>query len=392
MKRIAEIIKPENCFYTIDGVTLKTVPDLESYLDDCEPEEYSHHVTPNRNDFADWIRDVLILPDLSAKVRATKDITEAIQILLDFLEVYESDTHLIDPEHYFITVDGCAIRDIYEMFYYVSNCEQYAYDHHVNSERNDFLNWIRDALNLKELSSKLSSPMDRKAMKKTLSEFLVGSPLKFEVKHGVMSSVSGMKSNVISSVSGMKSDIGSSAPDVKYDIKADAAKIDAVKVDAVKDGLGLVEDTIAFDRKLSSLEEKPEQDNKIGEVIDKNGFRQFSDEELEKFTSFVRREKNFTTDEKVEYLKTCLEELRNMIRDLRRVGKDPFIADLMIRALSAKIDYYAISKNVADYNNIIHSMKDIQKEIEECDLHTQMNLAEEILKDIRLQSIVMKKA
>jgi hypothetical protein len=151
------------------------------------------------------------------------------------------------------------------------------------------------------------------------------------------------------------------------------------------------EETINFDNKFEFIrEDDPEKNEEL--TLDKNVFRQFSDEELEKFTQFGREEKIDDDNTKVEYLKAALQELQNIIRDLRRAEKDPLVADLMLRTISAKIDYYNISKNIDDYNHIIRLMKDVQHEIEECAEQHSYNIAEEILKDLKLQGLAMKKS
>jgi hypothetical protein len=152
------------------------------------------------------------------------------------------------------------------------------------------------------------------------------------------------------------------------------------------------EETIDLSHKPLPEREDSEPEKNTASAIDTNAFRQFTDEELEKFVTFSRPEKTDVTDLKVEYLHTCIEELKNMVKDLRRAEKDPLIADLMLRTINAKIDYYALSKNVEDYNHIIRLMKDVQKEIEECATQNTVNLAEEILSDLKLQGMAMKKS
>ncbi|MGV8171695.1 MAG: hypothetical protein ACP5OA_03315, partial [Candidatus Woesearchaeota archaeon] len=148
---------------------------------------------------------------------------------------------------------------------------------------------------------------------------------------------------------------------------------------------------------IDSIRESEEKGKEQGKdksdvpVLDTNNFRQFTDEELEKFSKFAKQEKIIDTDTKVEYLKGVLEELKNMVKELRRAEKDPLVADLLLRIISAKVDYYALSKSLDDYNHIIRLMKEVQNEIEECVNNQAYNIAEEIMKDLRLQGIALKK-
>ena len=71
--------------------------------------------------------------------------------------------------------------------------------------------------------------------------------------------------------------------------------------------------------------------------------------------------------------------------------KDPLVPDLLLRVMASKIDYFALTKNPDDYDRIINGLKDIQKEIEYCAQHNYTNFAQELMKDMELQGIMMKK-
>jgi hypothetical protein len=60
---------------------LKSIRELKNALITMDNEVYYHHVTPERNDFATWIRDVFNEYELAHKVRATKSKEELEQIL-----------------------------------------------------------------------------------------------------------------------------------------------------------------------------------------------------------------------------------------------------------------------------------------------------------------------
>jgi len=140
-----------------------------------------------------------------------------------------------------------------------------------------------------------------------------------------------------------------------------------------------------------SKPEEPEVEHNDNSVIDEARFRQYTDEELDKFVKFTHPEKVVDDASKVEYLMSCLQELKSMLQDLRRAEKDPLIAELLLRELSPKIEYYNQTRNVDDYNRVIRLMKEVQHEIEECATITTTNVAEEVLKDLKLQGIIMKK-
>ena len=151
------------------------------------------------------------------------------------------------------------------------------------------------------------------------------------------------------------------------------------------------EEQIDLSHKPDLSHEEEIESEHADSVISDSRFRQFSDEELEKFVKFAMPDKVIDDASKVQYLMACLQELKTMIQDLRRADKDPLVADLLLRDILPKIEYYNQTRNVDDYNRVIRLMKEVQHEIEECATQTTTNLAEEIFKTLKLQGIIMKK-
>jgi hypothetical protein len=303
--------------------------------------------------------------------------------------VFDYRSQWISEEKAFHTIDDYKLKNIQELYYYISNCDDQNFNYHVNPQKNDFANWISDVLLFPSLAAKMRVAINKKNMINVLKEFLTTSTsyganpeyekyinqrLMQDTETGARNEVNKPKSE--SNITQVKSS-ESVAPQVTSSI--------------LSRNEGKVEETINFDKKFEYVRpDDPEKNTDT--ILDKNAFRQFSDEELEKFVRFAREEKTVDADLKVEYLKTALQELKNMVKDLRRAEKDPLIADLMLRTINAKIDYYELSKNVDDYNHIIRLMKDVQHEIEECSEQHTYNIAEEIIKDLKLQGLAMKKA
>lgn len=53
------VTDPEKYFYLHGGGALKSLEELFVELQTMEPHVYAHHVTEERNDFANWVRDVM---------------------------------------------------------------------------------------------------------------------------------------------------------------------------------------------------------------------------------------------------------------------------------------------------------------------------------------------
>ncbi len=58
-KRYLSDTAPEQCFWVNHGPVLKNLIELEGLLPQISDETFRHHVNSQRNDFSNWIRDVL---------------------------------------------------------------------------------------------------------------------------------------------------------------------------------------------------------------------------------------------------------------------------------------------------------------------------------------------
>jgi len=123
----------------------------------------------------------------------------------------------------------------------------------------------------------------------------------------------------------------------------------------------------------------------------KGGFKQYSDEELEKFTKFVKEEKIVESDEKVVYLQSRLLEIKNSMSELRKQEKNTIIPELEIRVVSSKIDFYALSHKQEDFDKVIHIFDEVNKELKDCASQRSVNVAEELMKDLELERIKLKR-
>jgi hypothetical protein len=376
-------------------------------LINCDEETYAFHANAQKNDFAEWVNNVLLFPELSESLKISKGIAEARDALMEFFQVFDYRSKSITEDRVFYTVDDYKLKNVQELYYYTNNCDDGSFQYHFNAQKNDFANWTSDVLLFPALSAKMRIVKDRQGLITVLKEFLLTSKeygmnpeyeryinerLVHEDKKELNENANTSGNVDAGSVHVDKNT--STTQTTTQTISSDLASDVSSNIYALNSGTKtnkVAEETINMDKKFEYVRaEDPEKTSET--ALDKKGFRQFTDEELEKFVDFSRTEKTNDADLKVEYLKTVLMELKNMVRDLRRAEKDPFVADLMLRTLDSKIGYYALSKNVEDYNHIIRLMKDVQKEIEDTAEQHSYNIAEEILTDLRLQGIAMKKA
>ena len=65
-------VAPERCFWLSDGQALNNLSDLDKSLKGMKKEVFQHHVNKEKNDFANWIKDIVGDEELSKKAAASK--------------------------------------------------------------------------------------------------------------------------------------------------------------------------------------------------------------------------------------------------------------------------------------------------------------------------------
>jgi len=58
MKRLKNV-PIDKAFYVHEGGTIRSLYELAEALSLMKPASFNHHVSPGRNDFANWVRDVI---------------------------------------------------------------------------------------------------------------------------------------------------------------------------------------------------------------------------------------------------------------------------------------------------------------------------------------------
>ena len=66
-------VAPEKVFWCHDGRVIKTMAELKTALDEMSDETFLYHVGGGKNDFSNWVRDVIGDDKLAADLAATSD-------------------------------------------------------------------------------------------------------------------------------------------------------------------------------------------------------------------------------------------------------------------------------------------------------------------------------
>ncbi len=75
-KKAAKIVKDaptENYFILANGQPIKNVKELADVLEHLADDVFRHHVTDDKNDFANWVEHIFEDIDLAKEIAGTKD-------------------------------------------------------------------------------------------------------------------------------------------------------------------------------------------------------------------------------------------------------------------------------------------------------------------------------
>ncbi len=93
-RRDLVIADQHQAFYLQQASALYSLIDLRDELEFMSPEEYGHHVSAKKNDFADWVEQVLDDPACAAALKRCKKPLSARRVVIKFLRNYR-----IPPTH-----------------------------------------------------------------------------------------------------------------------------------------------------------------------------------------------------------------------------------------------------------------------------------------------------
>ena len=71
--KLKKKLSEDHYFVLLGGHKIKNVKDLADALEMIDEHHFKHHVNDNKNDFANWIRDVFEEFDLAEKVKTAKN-------------------------------------------------------------------------------------------------------------------------------------------------------------------------------------------------------------------------------------------------------------------------------------------------------------------------------
>ncbi len=91
MKGIFDNVPEENYFYLANGLIVKNLGELLSALDMIDNETFEKHVNKEKNDFADWVRDIYKAQKFSESLRKSNKIESMIKVIRKYFNDIEKD-------------------------------------------------------------------------------------------------------------------------------------------------------------------------------------------------------------------------------------------------------------------------------------------------------------
>ncbi len=85
------------------------------------------------------------------------------------LDIYQEAASV---EHYFYLNNGTPLKNLAELIDQLVSMDQELFSYHVNKDKNDFANWIRDEFGNKELARRIKMARSPKGILKAISKYL----------------------------------------------------------------------------------------------------------------------------------------------------------------------------------------------------------------------------
>ncbi len=109
----------------------------------------------------------------TAKKSVPKRNVKTTQPVVSRVRVYNL-TRDIPTEKHFILANGQPIKNVAELAAILDQLEDHVFNHHVNADRNDFHNWVKDVFEDVELARKISGINDKKHLQLVIYRHMAG--------------------------------------------------------------------------------------------------------------------------------------------------------------------------------------------------------------------------
>jgi hypothetical protein len=78
-----DIEAPQDKWFVLNNYNIKSIKELISVLEIIDDDTFCKYVNEQKNDFANWIRDVFLMQDLAKKIYSAKSRQDMIRLILN---------------------------------------------------------------------------------------------------------------------------------------------------------------------------------------------------------------------------------------------------------------------------------------------------------------------
>ena len=166
--------KPEQYFRLRNGMVLKNLHDLIDSLEVLDDATFMHHVNPQRNDFGEWVRGVFMDTKLANSISLARSRHEMIEVLYSTPLVQQRMKKLskVPPSQYFYLANGVVLKSLSDLSDALKEMSDGLLHEHINYEKNDFANWIRNIFKEESLALAFEKAKSRNDMISAIDVYL----------------------------------------------------------------------------------------------------------------------------------------------------------------------------------------------------------------------------
>jgi len=225
-----------------------------------------------------------------------------------------NETILEDSTKYFWLSSGAGLRSIRELANTLPSMPVDVFSYHVNSEKNDFANWIEGVFHEPELATRLRNCQSKQDFQTVLYNAFIRREIReFKAKNAEHKA------------------------EEEQHVKEDAAAFATYRAEDAKRKDALADRFDAMARRFTE-DAKPLTPERV-----------------------LKR---------IEAITELYRDVRQRITDARKAGKDPLIADLTLRPVPAKLEYCRLTHEEKDFQQVEAIIHEAERELAE-ELETQ---------------------
>ena len=149
-------VPPELCLWLSNGRVIRSLKEMKSALEEISQDCFDAHFHEGKNDFADWVRDVVANKELAARLAQATTKAEMIELLRHELEHEQVRSLRFEKPAISLWIGERQVNDIKGLRLALSSIDDDAFQKSVADNELDIPGWLAD-IGEKELSEKCAN-------------------------------------------------------------------------------------------------------------------------------------------------------------------------------------------------------------------------------------------